>query len=160
MNTPPCAVEAATLALRPAAERDVVALGGIERDAFTDPWPEDAFREFLDRSHVRMTVAADEHDTPIGYCVMIIVEDEAEIANVAVAERCRRRGVAGRLLDDAISYARTNGVAAMYLEVRKSNAPAKALYQSRGFRMVGRRKGYYQHPTEDALILRWLASNP
>ena len=46
------------------------------------------------------------------------------------------------------------GVRALYLEVRDSNAAARALYGSLGFTQVGRRRGYYQHPTEDALLLR------
>ena len=39
------------------------------------------------------------------------------------------------------------------LEVRASNYPAIALYGSRGFRGVGRRKNYYEHPREDAIIM-------
>jgi len=45
-------------------------------------------------------------------------------------------------------------VAAVYLEVRDSNARARGLYRSRGFEEVGRRRGYYQHPVEDAIVLR------
>jgi ribosomal-protein-alanine N-acetyltransferase len=143
------------ISLRLARPDDVQRLALIERDAFSDPWPESAFREFLDRSHARFTVAVDAQDNAIGYCVMLTMADEAEIANIAVTREKRRTGVAARLLDDAISAARQSHVAAMYLEVRTSNAPARALYESRQFRMVGRRRGYYQHPTEDALILRW-----
>ena len=42
----------------------------------------------------------------------------------------------------------------MFLEVRESNVAARALYASRGFSAVGRRRGYYRHPVEDALVLR------
>jgi [ribosomal protein S18]-alanine N-acetyltransferase len=143
------------ISLRMARDTDVQQLAIIERDAFSDPWPESAFRDFLDRPHARFTVAVDAKDQAIGYCVMLIMADEAEIANIAVAREKRRGGVAARLLDDAIASARQSHVAAMYLEVRTSNAPARALYESRLFRLVGRRRGYYQHPTEDALILRW-----
>jgi ribosomal-protein-alanine N-acetyltransferase len=143
------------ISLRLARLGDVQQLAMIERDAFSDPWPESAFREFLDRSHARLTVAVDAGDRAIGYCVMLTMADEAEIANIAVTREKRRSGIAARLLDDAISAARQSHIAAMYLEVRTSNAPARALYESRQFRMVGRRRGYYQHPTEDALILRW-----
>ena len=44
--------------------------------------------------------------------------------------------------------------ATIYLEVRESNAPAQALYRSRGFETAGRRAAYYQHPEEDALVFR------
>jgi ribosomal-protein-alanine N-acetyltransferase len=141
--------------MREARVGDIPALAIIERDAFSDPWPESAFHELLGKDHVRMTVATDAADRAIGYCVMLVMADEAEIANIAVAAVQRRQGIAARLLDAAIATARDNNVTAMYLEVRTSNTPAKALYLSRGFRMVGRRRGYYQHPTEDALVLRW-----
>jgi ribosomal-protein-alanine N-acetyltransferase len=58
------------------------------------------------------------------------------------------------LLDDALEAADAAGTAAVYLEVRTSNVVARALYEGRGFSLVGRRTGYYQHPTEDALVLR------
>jgi ribosomal-protein-alanine N-acetyltransferase len=144
-----------TASLRLARVGDVEQLARIERDAFSDPWPESAFREFLDRAHARCSVAVDANDRAIGYCVMLVMADEAEIANIAVARENRRTGVAALLLDDAIATARERHVSALYLEVRTSNAAARALYESRNFRMVGRRRGYYQHPTEDALILRW-----
>ena len=143
------------ISLRLARSDDLHRLALIERDAFSDPWPESAFRDFLDKPHARFTVAVDADDNAIGYCVMLIMADEAEIANIAVTKERRRSGIAARLLDDAIAAARQSLVAAMYLEVRTSNSPARALYESREFRMVGRRRGYYQLPTEDALILRW-----
>ena len=44
-------------------------------------------------------------------------------------------------------------LAFLTLEVRASNYPAIALYGSRGFRGAGRRKNYYEHPREDAVIM-------
>jgi ribosomal-protein-alanine N-acetyltransferase len=58
------------------------------------------------------------------------------------------------LLDDALSAADASAIAAVFLEVRESNGPARALYEARGFHSVGRRRDYYQRPTEDALVLR------
>jgi ribosomal-protein-alanine N-acetyltransferase len=42
----------------------------------------------------------------------------------------------------------------MYLEVRESNTAARRLYASRGFEEMGRRRGYYKRPAEDAIVLR------
>jgi ribosomal-protein-alanine N-acetyltransferase len=42
----------------------------------------------------------------------------------------------------------------VYLEVRESNAPARALYAAHGFQEAGRRKEYYRRPVEDAVVLR------
>ena len=64
-----------------------------------------------------------------------------------------RGGVAGQLLDVFIRFAEGSGLAFLTLEVRESNYAAIALYGSRGFRGEGRRKNYYDHPKEDAIIM-------
>ena len=79
--------------------------------------------------------------------------DEGSIDNIAVRPDCRRRGVAAQLLDVFINFAKGNRLAFLTLEVRASNYAAIALYGSRGFREAGRRKNYYEHPEEDALIM-------
>ena len=84
----------------------------------------------------------------------LLYGEEGEIADLAVAPAARRRGIGGVLLDRVVATAMESGVGALYLEVRESNVAARALYQSRGFDMVGRRRGYYSRPAEDALLLR------
>lgn len=79
--------------------------------------------------------------------------DEAEILNLAIEPRFRRRGFARRLLE----YALLRQPLTLYLEVRASNAPARALYASLGFTEYGRRPAYYSHPAEDAILMRRLA---
>ena len=71
--------------------------------------------------------------------------------NIAVAEHCRRRGIARMLVEELI---RRLDAYQLSLEVRASNSPAIALYESLGFTQVGLRKNYYRKPKEDALILR------
>ena len=82
-----------------------------------------------------------------------ILLDEGYITNVAVRPDCRKQGVAGKLLQVFLDFAQANRLAFLTLEVRASNYPAIALYGSRGFRGVGRRKNYYEHPREDAIIM-------
>ncbi len=143
-----------TVRVRPATLIDVAVMAEIEVVAFSDPWPASAFRDLLSASHARITVAVDAHDLAVGYCVVLQAADEAEIANIAVAQARRAQGIAGRLLDLALKEASISGVTTVYLEVRLSNTSARALYLSRGFRQVGRRAAYYRFPTEDALVLR------
>ena len=90
----------------------------------------------------------------VGYVVAWLVVDEAEVANIAVASEARGLGVGARLLDDALDAARRHGATTVYLEVRDSNAAARALYASRGFQQIGRRRHYYRKPVEDALVMR------
>ncbi len=142
------------IAIRPTIADDVSSMASIEALAFSDPWPASSFHELLAHPFSRMATAVDESGGIIGYCIMLQAADEAEIANIATAPGMRRRGVGAQLLDDAIAAGTEAGVAAMFLEVRESNAAARALYSSRGFVAVGRRRGYYRHPVEDALVLR------
>jgi len=94
-------------------------------------------------------LVAEADEQIVGYVVALEAADEGEILNLAVAEAGRRRGL-GRALVEAIVVALTDrGVRQIYLEVRESNAPARALYSGFGFKEVGRRKAYYRRPVED-----------
>lgn len=135
-------------------QADVESVASIEAQAFSDPWPANAFAMLLRRSHARLQLAVNAEGHIVGYCVLLIALDEREIANICVAPDARGQGIAGLLLDEALSSADDTLAFAVFLEVRESNTPARRLYASRGFRMVGRRRGYYQHPDEDALVLR------
>ena len=150
--------------IRSAHTSDLAAICAIERDAFADPWSRESFESALEFDRMRFLVAEavrwgsartqSGDGTIVGYVVTLMLVDEAEIANLAVASGKRRRGIAGMLLDRVAADAAQLGVKSLYLEVRESNAAARALYESRLFLPVGRRRGYYQRPHEDALLLK------
>jgi ribosomal-protein-alanine N-acetyltransferase len=148
--------ERVALTLRRAAATDLDAIVAIERASFTDPpWSRDSFLALVDSPRAYFTVACQSpNDQVIGYVVAWFVTDEAEIANLAVTPERRGRGVGSRLLDAALTEARLAGARVVHLEVRDSNEAARALYGSRGFSAVGRRRRYYRDPVEDALLLR------
>ena len=79
---------------------------------------------------------------------------EADMMNIAVHPDFRRKGVARGLILALIGELKKRGSRCLTLEVRASNDPARALYESLGFAHVGTRRNYYQNPKEDALILR------
>jgi ribosomal-protein-alanine N-acetyltransferase len=79
--------------------------------------------------------------------------DEMEVLRIAAAVEFRRRGLARRLLRNALAEARAAGIRAAFLEVHAGNLPAVCLYEGLGFVPVGRRAGYYGANGEDALIL-------
>ena len=140
--------------LRPATLHDVDAVHAIERASFSDPWTRASFVSLVGNRAVSFRVAEEPEGGIAGYVVAWFVVDEAEIANIAVAPERRGARVGASLLDGVLSEATARGCVAAYLEVRESNAPARALYASRGFAQVGRRRGYYRRPVEDALVLR------
>jgi ribosomal-protein-alanine N-acetyltransferase len=96
----------------------------------------------------------DEHEIELfGFIVARIAADEMEILNLGVSFRTRRQGLAKRLLTAALAEGKKSGARRAFLEVRESNSDARAFYQSQGFQETGRRKLYYSHPFEDALVL-------
>jgi ribosomal-protein-alanine N-acetyltransferase len=90
----------------------------------------------------------------VGYIVGRAMFDEAEILNLGVAVHARRRGVARALVRALLTEFVGAGARSVFLEVRESNLPARGLYESFGFREVGRRTRYYRRPVEDAVVLR------
>lgn len=79
--------------------------------------------------------------------------DEAELADLAVAEEFRGQGLGTGLIHAFAREAGVRGARGMYLEVRASNADAQRLYERLGFTVVGRRTGYYRRPREDAIAM-------
>src|ERR1700747_790592 len=79
---------------------------------------------------------------------------EAEILDVAVPTRHRRKGYARLLLKNFLALAQKRGTSEILLEVRESNVAALALYREFGFQAAGRRPNYYRDPLEAALLLR------
>ena len=80
------------------------------------------------------------------------VLDELEVTNVATMPDLRRRGVGRALVNALLGYAREENFRRVTLEVRESNAPAIALYESLGFTPCGLRKNFYTQPSENAII--------
>jgi [ribosomal protein S18]-alanine N-acetyltransferase len=85
--------------------------------------------------------------------------DEWEIENVVVDSGLRSGGIGAALVRRLVDLARTIGIPAILLEVRESNLPARRLYEKIGFTQGGRRTDYYDHPVEDALLLRFSVSD-
>ena len=82
-----------------------------------------------------------------------MVLDEGYIANLAVKEKYRRKGVANALLQKVVDTAKENNLAFVSLEVREGNTPAINLYNKFGFTKQGVRKNFYRNPTANGLIL-------
>ena len=153
------------LVVRAARDSDIDSVLAIERASFADPWGRDSFETAIHLDRMLFLVAegslADEGGRTdygkrevLGFVVALLLLDEAEVADLAVVPAARGRGIGGLLLDHVTADAHAVGVRSLYLEVRESNVSARALYDSRSFTHVGRRRGYYRNPTEDALLMR------
>ena len=125
----------------------------LEKICFADPWSEKSVASELENPLSYWLVAL-EGDTVAGYVGSQTVLGETDMMNVAVRPEFRRQGVAEALIEALIEGLKARQSHCLTLEVRDSNAPARALYEKLGFLEVGRRKNYYRNPGEDALILR------
>ncbi|MBT8337479.1 MAG: ribosomal protein S18-alanine N-acetyltransferase [Gemmatimonadetes bacterium] len=143
-----------TATVRTMRAADVESVVAIERAAFTTPWSAQTFGALLGRPRAEMLVLEVPEAGVVGYAIVWCVLDEGELANIAIREDHRGRGLGALLLDQVIAAARARGVRTIVLEVRQSNLRARSMYASRGFGEVGRRRDYYDDPREDALVLR------
>jgi ribosomal-protein-alanine N-acetyltransferase len=132
---------------------DLPAVLVIERASFPNPWTGPLFLQELHVAFSRIILARRPGGAVAGYLCRWLVADEVHVLNVAVDPSLRGRGLGAALLREALREARDEAAIAVTLEVRRSNAPARRLYESFGFEEVGVRSNYYGRG-EDALILR------
>ena len=125
----------------------------IERASFSMPWSRGAFTYEIERNRVARCWVMREDERVAGYLCLWEVADELHITNVAVHPAYRRRGIGRSLLAAVLDDAIRRSLSLVGLEVRPTNAEARALYESFGFRVVGRRRGYYYDTGEDALVM-------
>ncbi|MEP6509154.1 MAG: ribosomal protein S18-alanine N-acetyltransferase [Gemmatimonadales bacterium] len=144
---------AGAIELRTPRASDLAAVAAIEEASFGDPWSAKEFSSVLAVDHSIFLIAESRGEI-VGYVIAIAVLDEAEILNVAVSPSRRGEGIGGDLLDAALKQVESRGAESLFLEVRVSNVAARALYQSRGFAEISKRKNYYRTPLEDALVMR------
>ena len=134
-------------------ETHVPSVAQLEKLCFSAPWSENSVRSELSNP-LSLWLVAVEDGQLLGYVGSQTVLDEADMMNVAVSAEHRQKGVGRALVTALVDVLRNNGAHCLTLEVRASNEPAKALYQSLGFIQIGKRPNYYRNPREDALILR------
>ena len=133
--------------------RDLDEVVAIERASFTLPWSRGAFLYEMEQNRVARCWVMREEALVVGYLCLWEVADEVHITNIAVRPDCRRRGLGRTLLAGILDDARQRRIKLVVLEVRPSNTEARTLYESFGFRVVGRRRGYYYDTGEDALVM-------
>lgn len=138
--------------VRTMQEADIVQVAALEQEIFSKPWSARGFADSLKLSNTIFLVAEEEKKI-CGYLGMYVSIDEAEITNVAVSPMMRRRGIGQMLLEKAKKEAESHEVKKIVLEVRCSNDSAVRLYERSGFVTCGVRKGFYELPKEDALIM-------
>lgn len=131
----------------------VASVAALEKLCFSSPWSENSIASEL-QNPLALWLVAMEDGVLAGYIGSQTVQGESDMMNVAVNPEFRRRGIGRALVEALMTALAQEGSTSLTLEVRRSNAPAIALYEALGFEQVGCRKNYYRAPREDALILR------
>ena len=125
----------------------------IEQASFPIPWLEGSLLSMIDRDDVFFSVAMHENSV-VGFYIAYMADGEGELYQIAVREEFRGRGIADVLMMDMRKCAKSQGIKEMFLEVRAGNFAAISLYEKHGFISLGIRKGYYNSPIEDAIVMQ------
>ncbi len=126
----------------------------VEEASFSNPWSREMYLAELENKGISFCfVAKDEHGRVAGFCSFWHVLDELHINNLAVLPEFRRAGIAASLLKRVLKEGAALGARRATLEVRRSNDPARLLYERFGFSIASVRRAYYTKPVEDALVL-------
>ncbi|MFQ5897686.1 MAG: ribosomal protein S18-alanine N-acetyltransferase [Candidatus Methylomirabilia bacterium] len=151
-NSP--ASQPGSFSIEPMASRDLDSVLAIEQVSFRTPWSREAFLYELEQNQVARAWVARVAGEVAGYLCIWEVGPELHITNLAVHPVWRGQGVARTLLGMILEDARRRRLTHAFLEVRPSNSEARGLYESFGFKVTGRRTGYYYDTGEDALLMR------
>jgi [ribosomal protein S18]-alanine N-acetyltransferase len=143
-------------------EHDLLAVVEIEETCGLSRWGWEAYHhEIAEGRGALMLIARSRTTRPeelsdsdiVGFIAARFTGDEVHINNVAVRPAFRLRGIGGALLGSVLKEGSRMGARSAILEVRAANMAAQALYARQGFRVMGRRRGYYTDPPEDALVM-------
>ena len=141
---------------RPATAADIPAILALERAApEAAHWSREQYESALSNATAHRVCWLSENDSQVdGFLIARRLDSEWEIENLAVSPSKRRQGIGAHLLAAFLVQARSQGADAIFLEVRRSNSAARALYEKCGFIHKGMRTGYYRNPHEDAAVYR------
>ena len=130
----------------------------LEKLCFSNPWSAKSMElltnEGIGVGYLCLTPAAPSSEPMVtAYGGMLITVDEGQITNIAVHPDHRRKGYGAAITRALLRHAKDARLESVSLEVRASNTAAIELYKKAGFVEMGRRKGFYAKPTEDALVM-------
>lgn len=137
----------------PMEKDDIPEVVKLEKMCFSQPWSEKAFLDAFDGGNSYFAVAKTEDNLTVGYGGMYFASGEGYVYNIAVKKEYRGQKIGQMLVQKLIDYSVSKNLEFLSLEVRESNTAAINLYNKMGFKTLGKRKGFYSDPKEDAFIM-------
>jgi len=147
-------VEEDELQISRLTEKDISEVKRIESESNLSAWSRESYREVLNNP-TYICLGTRINKKTIGFLVarLIISINAAEVCNVAISNLYRDKNLGSRLMREFLEFCRDKNLRRIFLEVRESNERATAFYKKNGFVVVGKRKKFYAHPSEDALLM-------
>lgn len=142
----------AKLVIRELKAEDAAAAAEIEYQSFPDPWSQNGILDTVSNPST-VCLLAEKAGKAVGYLFAYRAGDEAEIARIAVAGEQKRQGVGKSLMRTLEEIGKKKQIRRLLLDVRKSNREARAFYEKMAFQEDGIRRGFYQDPPEDAVLM-------
>jgi len=132
---------------------DLARVSELEIASYDFPWSLGVFADCLKAGHPCWVLCVDA--LVAGYGILSMGAGEAHVLNICIDQEYRGQGLGRHLLRRLLDIARWNGAERIFLEVRPSNPLAKTLYESIGFREIGKRPRYYpaRNGREDAIVM-------
>lgn len=138
--------------LRSIHEKDIPKVLAIELVTQPMPWSDEAFVRCFQAGYHGWVVEVDQD--VMGFIILSSQAGESHILNLCVHPNHQHQGHGRSLMVHALTEAKRMGAGMIFLEVRRSNEHAIALYDQLGFVQIGERTDYYPLPKgrEDALV--------
>lgn len=147
-----------TVVLRRLREGDAPAVKALETESGLSPWSVADYRAEASREE-SVSLVAEAGSEIRGFLISRLITNEnlnvdIEILNIAVSRGFQRSGIAESLFSALLSeIGKIAGAFRIFLEVRESNSAALQFYRKMGFRVSGKRPGFYRDPVEDAVLM-------
>lgn len=141
-----------TVQIHPAKQSDLDDVTLLDAICFPNPWSRSLFEGEFEAEGRYARVGRSADGRLAGYIFAMYFLDEMHVNKLAVAEPFRRYGIATRLMDECVKFARAHGVESISLEVRETNESAIDFYHRLGFQTVYVRKNYYANG-EAAIVM-------
>lgn len=125
-----------------------------------DAWAYNTIRDMLTQEGIELLAviefAQQEKEKVVGYCLYQVMFEQAEILRIGTHPHYQRQGIASKVFCELNKELQRREVENLLLEVRADNVPAIALYEQQGFKIIHRRRNYYQALHQlaiDALVM-------
>lgn len=144
--------KAAKVLTRELKVEDAAAVAEMDYQSFPDPWSQNSILETISNPQT-ICLLAERAGKAVGYLFAYTAMDEAEIVRIAVVKEQRKQGTGKSLLNALEEICRKKQIGKLLLDVRESNQAARAFYKKMAFQEDGIRKGFYEVPTEDGILM-------